>query len=77
MLAAALIVVSLVVQGLTLEPLVRRAGIARPDAARHEQASSCNTAWTSKPPGSATSNADATQPEQTAQRGAADAGWMQ
>src|SRR5271165_1475498 len=31
------IVVSLVVQGLTLEPLVRRAGIARPDAVRHEQ----------------------------------------
>ena len=29
--------VSLVVQGLTLGPLVRRAGIARPDAARHEQ----------------------------------------
>lgn len=37
MLATAVIVVSLVVQGLTLEPLVRRAGIARPDAARHEQ----------------------------------------
>jgi Na+/H+ antiporter len=36
-LATAVIVVSLVVQGLTLEPLVRRAGIARPDAARHEQ----------------------------------------
>jgi len=36
-LAAAVIVVSLVVQGLTLEPLVRRAGIARPDTARHEQ----------------------------------------
>jgi Na+/H+ antiporter len=36
-LAAAVIVVSLVVQGLTLEPLVRRAGIARPDAVRHEQ----------------------------------------
>ena len=36
-LAATVIVVSLVVQGLTLEPLVRRAGIARPDAARHEQ----------------------------------------
>jgi CPA1 family monovalent cation:H+ antiporter len=36
-LAAAVIVVSLVVQGLTLEPLVRRAGIARPDAARHEE----------------------------------------
>jgi CPA1 family monovalent cation:H+ antiporter len=26
-----------VVQGITLEPLVRRAGIARPDAARHEE----------------------------------------
>ena len=36
-LATAVIVVSLVVQGLTLEPLVRRAGITRPDAARHEQ----------------------------------------
>ena len=36
-LAAAVIVVSLVVQGLTLEPLVRMAGIARPDAARHEE----------------------------------------
>jgi monovalent cation/hydrogen antiporter len=36
-LAAAVIVVSLIVQGLTLEPLVRRAGIARPDAARHEE----------------------------------------
>ena len=36
-LATAVIVVSLIVQGLTLEPLVRRAGIARPDAARHEQ----------------------------------------
>jgi len=36
-LAVAVIVVSLVVQGLTLEPLVRRAGIARPDAARHEE----------------------------------------
>ena len=36
-LAAAVIVVSLVVQGLTLEPLVRRAGIARPDAVRHEE----------------------------------------
>jgi monovalent cation/hydrogen antiporter len=35
-LAAAVIVVSLVVQGLTLEPLVRRAGIARPHDARHE-----------------------------------------
>ncbi len=31
------IVVSLIVQGLTLEPLARRAGIARPDAARHEE----------------------------------------
>jgi CPA1 family monovalent cation:H+ antiporter len=101
-LAAAVIVVSLVVQGLTLEPLVRRAGIARPDAARHEQtvarlrlaeaalarldelaagdcgstttapsarppASSCNTAWTWKPPGSA-SNADPTRPEQRVRR---------
>ena len=36
-LAAAVIVVSLVVEGLTLAPLVRRAGIARPAAARHEQ----------------------------------------
>jgi CPA1 family monovalent cation:H+ antiporter len=36
-LATAVIVISLVAQGLTLEPLVRRAGIARPDAARHEQ----------------------------------------
>ena len=36
-LATAVIVVSLVVQGITLEPLVRRAGIARPDAARHEE----------------------------------------
>ncbi len=36
-LATAVIVVSLIVQGLTLEPLVRRAGIARPDAARHEE----------------------------------------
>jgi monovalent cation/hydrogen antiporter len=37
-LATAVIVVSLIVQGLTLEPLVRRAGIARPDAAAREQA---------------------------------------
>ena len=36
-LATAVIVLSLIVQGLTLEPLVRRAGIARPDAGRHEQ----------------------------------------
>jgi Na+/H+ antiporter len=36
-LATAVIVVSLIVQGLTLEPLVRRAGVARPDAARHEE----------------------------------------
>jgi monovalent cation/hydrogen antiporter len=36
-LATAVIVISLVVQGLTLEPLVRRAGIARPDAVRHEE----------------------------------------
>ncbi|HEX6526188.1 MAG TPA: Na+/H+ antiporter [Streptosporangiaceae bacterium] len=36
-LAASVIVISLVAQGLTLEPLVRRAGIARPaGAARHE-----------------------------------------
>ena len=38
MLATAVIVVSLIVQGLTLEPLVRRAGIARTADARHEQA---------------------------------------
>ena len=31
-----MIVVSLIVQGLTLEPLVRLAGIARPGGARHE-----------------------------------------
>ena len=36
-LATTVIVVSLVVQGLTLEPLVRLAGIARPDATRHEE----------------------------------------
>jgi CPA1 family monovalent cation:H+ antiporter len=36
-LATAVIVISLIVQGLTLEPLVRLAGIARPDAARHEE----------------------------------------
>jgi CPA1 family monovalent cation:H+ antiporter len=37
-LATVVIVVSLIVQGLTLEPLVRRAGIARPDSdARHEE----------------------------------------
>jgi CPA1 family monovalent cation:H+ antiporter len=36
-LATAVIVVSLVVQGLTLEPLARVAGIARPAAARHEE----------------------------------------
>ena len=36
-IATAVIVVSLIVQGLTLEPLVRRAGIARPDAERHEE----------------------------------------
>ena len=36
-IATAVIVISLIVQGLTLEPLVRRAGIARPDAVRHEQ----------------------------------------
>ena len=37
MLATAVIVISLVVQGLTLEPLVRLAGIARADSARHEE----------------------------------------
>ena len=37
MLATAVIVISLVVQGLTLEPLVRVAGIARPDGGRHEE----------------------------------------
>ena len=36
-LATAVIVISLIVQGLTLEPLVRLAGIARPGDARHEQ----------------------------------------
>jgi CPA1 family monovalent cation:H+ antiporter len=37
-LATAVIVISLVVQGLTLEPLVRLAGIARPHSdARHEE----------------------------------------
>ncbi|HEU5417697.1 MAG TPA: Na+/H+ antiporter [Streptosporangiaceae bacterium] len=36
-IATAVIVVSLIVQGLTLEPLVRLAGIARPDSARHEE----------------------------------------
>ena len=36
-LATAVIVISLVVQGLTLEPLVRLAGIARPAAVRHEE----------------------------------------
>ena len=36
-LATAVIVVSLIVQGLTLEPLVRRAGITRTADARHEQ----------------------------------------
>jgi CPA1 family monovalent cation:H+ antiporter len=36
-IATAVIVVSLIVQGLTLEPLVRRAGIARTADARHEQ----------------------------------------
>ena len=36
-LATAVIVVSLIVQGLTLEPLVRFAGIAQPAAARHEE----------------------------------------
>jgi len=36
-LATAVIVISLVVQGLTLEPLVRLAGIGRADSARHEE----------------------------------------
>ena len=36
-LATAVIVVSLIVQGLTLEPLARFAGIARPADARHEE----------------------------------------
>ncbi|HUZ56187.1 MAG TPA: Na+/H+ antiporter [Streptosporangiaceae bacterium] len=36
-LATAVIVISLVLQGLTLEPLVRFAGIARPAAARHQE----------------------------------------
>ena len=33
----AVIVISLIVQGLTLEPLARFAGIARPAGARHEE----------------------------------------
>ena len=37
MLATAVIVVSLIVQGLTLEPLARFAGITRPADARHEE----------------------------------------
>jgi Na+/H+ antiporter len=36
-IATAVIVISLIVQGLTLEPLVRRAGIARPGGTRHEE----------------------------------------
>src|SRR6476659_3177073 len=36
-LATAVIVISLVVQGLTLEPLVRVAGIARAETVRHEE----------------------------------------
>ena len=36
-LATAVIVVSLIVQGLTLEPLARFTGIARPADARHEE----------------------------------------
>jgi len=36
-LATAVVVISLIVQGLTLEPLARLAGIARPAAARHEE----------------------------------------
>jgi monovalent cation/hydrogen antiporter len=37
-LATAVVVISLIVQGLTLEPLARFAGIARPTAVRHEEA---------------------------------------
>ena len=37
MLATAVIVISLIVQGLPLEPLVRLAGIARPGDTRHEE----------------------------------------
>ena len=36
-IATAVVVISLIMQGLTLEPLVRLAGIARPDSAAHEQ----------------------------------------
>ena len=36
-LATAVIVISLIVQGLTLEPLVRLAGTARPGDAQHEE----------------------------------------
>ena len=36
-IATAVIVISLIVQGLTLEPLVRLAGIARPGGTRHEE----------------------------------------
>jgi monovalent cation/hydrogen antiporter len=36
-LAPTVIVISLIVQGLTLEPLVRLAGIARPGSTRHEE----------------------------------------
>ncbi|HTQ89490.1 MAG TPA: Na+/H+ antiporter [Streptosporangiaceae bacterium] len=36
-IATAVIVISLIVQGLTLEPLVRLAGIARPSGTRHEE----------------------------------------
>jgi NhaP-type Na+/H+ or K+/H+ antiporter len=36
-IVTAVIVISLIVQGLTLEPLVRLAGIARPDSAAHEE----------------------------------------
>jgi Na+/H+ antiporter len=36
-IATAVIVISLVVQGLTLDPLVRLAGIARPGGTRHEE----------------------------------------
>jgi monovalent cation/hydrogen antiporter len=36
-IAAAVIVISLIVQGLTLQPLVRLAGMARPGGTRHEE----------------------------------------
>ena len=55
-LATAVIVISLIVQGLTLEPLVRLAGIARPGDAQHEEtvarlrlAEAALAGWTSSP----------------------------